>query len=392
MISVKEAQAKVIQNILPAKTATLKLCEALGYTISSDILSPIDLPPFNQSAMDGYAFRIEDLSDGNPIHIVGESSAGKGFNKKLKKGEAIRIFTGAEVPSGSDTVVMQEKVFLQDNVLLIEDEKIVSGANVRLKGSQISKDLLAIKRDSIITPSVSGFMASIGISKVEIFSKPRVSIIITGNELQRPGTNLSIGKIFESNSAFLEGALRNMGITPIKIFSVMDNESSILHTFNEAHSISDFVLFTGGISVGDYDFVGKVMETGNVENIFYKVKQRPGKPLFFGIKEGKYIFALPGKPDAVLACFYEYVYPALRKFQGHENPFLKSIFLPLSKPINKKQGLSYFLKGSTDFKTALPPEGHSCGLLNSFTEAIIYIPEEIQSLESGDRVEVHLLP
>ena len=394
MITVVEARNAVINSVKQGKKEFLSLQKSSGYILSDDITSPIDSPPFDNSAMDGFAFRYDDFLNQREIKVIGESAAGKSFSKKIKDGEAVRIFTGAEIPAGADTVVMQEKTSVSNDKLIIQDDKIFQGANIRYKGSQIKKQALALEKNSRLNPGSIGFLASIGISKVKVISKPKVAIIVTGNELQKPGTKLKTGNIYESNSVALQTALHSAGINFIKKFIVEDNKKSIRATFKNAMKHYDFILFTGGISVGDYDFVGKVMEEEKVKTIFYKVKQKPGKPLFFGTKNKNYIFGLPGNPASVLTCFYEYVIPALRKFHGYENPFLKSISVSLTKTINKKSGLTHFLKAVTDYKTATPLEGQESFIMKSFSDSncFIVVPEEVETINAGDEVEIHLLP
>ncbi len=393
MVTVIEARNAVINTVQQGKKEILSLSKSLGCILSEDIFSPIDSPPFDNSAMDGYAFRYEDFINQQEIKIIGESAAGKCFSKKIKQGEAIRIFTGAEVPVGADTVVMQEKISIVNERLIIQDEKIFLGANIRYKGSQIKKKELALKKGAQLNPGSIGFLASIGIGKVKIFSKPKVAIIVTGNELQQPGTKLKTGNIYESNSVALKTALQSAGINFIKTFIVKDNKKSIRAAFKKAMKQCDLILFTGGISVGDYDFVGTIMEEEKVKTIFYKVKQKPGKPLYFGTINKNYIFGLPGNPASVLTCFYEYVIPALRKFQGFENPFLKSISVTLTKTINKKSGLTHFMKAATDYKTATPLEGQESFIMKSFSDSncFIVVPEEVETINAGDSVEIHLL-
>ncbi|TSA51570.1 MAG: molybdopterin molybdenumtransferase MoeA [Sphingobacteriales bacterium] len=393
MVTVIEARNAVISTVQKGKKEILSLSKTTGCILAEDIISPIDSPPFDNSAMDGYAFRFDDFVNRRELKIIGESAAGKSFSKQIKQGEAVRIFTGAEIPFGADTVVMQENISIANEKLIIQVDKIFLGANIRYKGSQIKKKELALKKGAQLNPGTIGFLSSIGIGKVKVFSKPKVVIIVTGNELQQPVTKLKTGNIYESNSVALQTALQSVGINFIKKFIVKDNKKSIRATFKKAMKQFDFILFTGGISVGDYDFVGKIMEEEKVKTIFYKVKQKPGKPLFFGTKNKNYIFGLPGNPASVLTCFYEYVFPALRKFHGYENPFLKSISVSLTKTINKKSGLTHFLKAATDYKTVTPMEGQESFIMKSFSDSncFIVVPEEAERINEGDSVEIHLL-
>jgi molybdopterin molybdotransferase len=394
MISVYQAQQAIISSVTSSAECTVSLVDSLGYVIAKDIECPIDVPPFRQSGVDGYAFRFDDFKNGETIHIIGESSAGASYREQLDHNQTVRIFTGAEVPNMADTVVMQEKVTIEGDFLTIQDEKIVRGANVRPKGSHISIGEIAVTQGCVINAGTIGFLASMGIGEICVHSKPRIAIIITGNELRQSGEQLRTGQIYESNSVCLSAALHEIGITDVSIFYASDSESSIRAAFHAAVRNADILLFTGGISVGDYDFVGKVLRNENVCEVFYKVKQRPGKPLFYGVRDDKYIFGLPGNPASVLTCFYEYVLPALRTMMGYFNPFLQSLQLPLSQSLSSIKGLTFFLKATTDYVSVTPLGGQPSYMMRSFTEAncFIVVPEAIEQLDAGQIVEVHLLP
>jgi len=393
MFSVTEAQNKILEIVSAGKSESRNISNASGFVLSKNIFSPLDLPPFHQSAMDGYAVISDDFMNGKMVAIIGESSAGKKFSGKMMTGRTVRIFTGAEIPAGADAVVMQEKTSVETNILKVNDENLKPGLNIRNKGSQIKKGALALLKGTLITPAGAGFVASMGLNKVSVFKKPSVAVIVTGNELQKAGTKLSTGKIFESNAVTIESALKQSGIENIKIYFAKDDEKQTQKIFQSAFGKADFILFTGGISVGDYDFVGTALKKEKVREVFYKVKQKPGKPLFFGTKNKKYIFGLPGNPASVLTCFYEYVLPAIRKFAGHTNCFMPSLTLPLSKSIQKKKGLTHFLKARTDFKAVTALEGQESYIMRSYAEAncLICFPEEREIISAGEPVELHLL-
>lgn len=394
MISVEEAKSAILENSDLLTVQKLSIEKCFGYVLANDIFAPIHLPPFNQSAMDGYAFVFNDTFNNTPIEIIGEVAAGKEVSFRLNAGQAVRIFTGAKVPDGADCVVMQEKVLVNGTRLVINDKGLKVGSNIRETGSQINIGSLALKKGTVLTPGAVGYISGMGISSVSVFRKPRVSIIVTGSELQKPGNRLEDGQIYESNSFALLSALNSIFIEPIHIESVSDNESEVFKVIEKAIKDSDIVLLSGGISVGDYDFVGKSLGKMNVENIFYKIKQKPGKPLYFGKKEKVLIFALPGNPAAVLSCFYNYVYPSLRKIQGFSSFFLKSLKLPISSNYHKKSGLSNFLKSRIENNSVIPLEGQESYILSSFAvaDSMIYLNEESENIEKGDLVEVFLLP
>lgn len=394
MIAVEKAKELIGTNVkaLPAKL--VKLNNSSGCILAKDIVSQVNLPPFDQSAMDGYAILFSDYSEKKSIRIAGEIPAGKDFNKKLSSGSAVRIFTGAPVPKGADAVVMQEKVTVKDGYIFINDDLLNKGSNIRKAGSQISKGSVALTAKTKITPGGVGYLAAMGISTVKIIAKPVITIIVTGNELKKPGTKLSKGQIYESNSYALETALQSVGQTAKQILRIKDNEKDLVNALGKALKNSDLVLITGGISVGDYDFTGKALAKLKVKNIFYKVKQKPGKPLFFGKGRKSIVFGLPGNPAAVLSCFYEYVHPAIKLMMGFNEPFIPKMKLPIAVDCNKKVGLSVFLKGKIIDGKALPLDGQESYILSSFAVAdcLIYLAEERGNVKEGEVVEIHILP
>jgi molybdopterin molybdotransferase len=393
MISVAEAQNKILETVKCSVRIIVGIEKSSGCVISENIFSPLDLPPFDQSAMDGYAIVADDFLKKKSITITGESAAGKNYSGRIKSGQAIRIFTGAQIPPGADAVVMQEKVSVSGNEIVIADENFTLLQNIRRRGSQIRKKELALEKNTVVTPAGIGFLASMGLKTISVYRKPVVVIIVTGNELQSPGSKLLPGKIYESNALTLSSALKKEGTENIKIINVRDDETKTRRAFLTAMKSADFILFSGGISVGDYDFVGTVLKTEKVKEIFYKVKQKPGKPLYFGMKNKKYIFGLPGNPASVLTCFYEYVIPAIRKFSGYSYCFMPALRLPLSQRIQKKKGLTQFLKAITDFKTVTPLEGQESYIMRSYAEAncLVCIQENDEVLEAGKIVDVHII-
>ncbi len=394
MISVEKAIDLIKKNTkhLPAKKVTS--IDSLGKVLAKHIFSPVHLPPFDQSAMDGYAINFNDFIKFETFKVIGEVAAGKSFNKKINSGEAVRIFTGAPVPKGTNAVVMQEKTELIGNEIKINDDVLQYGSNVRKAGSQIKKNKKALTQGSIISPGGIGYIAAMGIRKVDVISSPKITVIVTGTELKKPGEKLKDGQIYESNSLALIAALKSINLNIQKIETVIDDEKEVYNSIKKAINSSDLVLITGGISVGNYDFTGNAFKKIGVKNIFYKIKQKPGKPLFYGQYKNTAIFGLPGNPAAVLSCFYEYVYPSVRIMQGRKDVFLKKTILPISKDYNKKKGLSLFLKAKIIENAVIPLEGQESYVLSSFADAdsIIFLPENSENIKKDELVEVHLLP
>jgi len=394
MISVAEAKKRIAEHAALLPAVELPLVEAGGMVLAEDIRSEIDMPPFHQSAMDGYAIRFDDLATGLPLRVAGAIPAGAYPSLPLNSGEAWRIFTGAPVPEGADTVVMQELVVAEGAHIRVEDPLLQHGGNVRPRASQTQKGEIAMPAGARLTPGAAGFLASLGVEKVRVRAKPRIALLITGNELAPPGSPLQPGQVYESNSVTLRAALQELRIEPALVFRSDDDENRITEYVRNALNTCDVVLVTGGISVGDHDFVKKALDGCGVETVFYKVKQRPGKPLFFGKKGRVLLFALPGNPASVLSCFYQYVAPALRQMTGGATPALQVQTRALAKDFTKKAGLTFFLKGRLDGEAVVPLHAQESYRMNSFAEAdcLIELEEDRTEYRAGEVVAVHILP
>jgi len=391
MIAVEQAKELVKNNVSPLETMEANVIEAQHHYLAEDIIASVSIPLFDQSAMDGYAFKFEDIK--KALSIIDEIPAGDSRTVEINNKEAVRIFTGSKVPTSCDTVVMQELIELKNGKLLIKDKGLKCGGNIRTKGNQLNKGEIALKKGTKINAGAVGFLSTLGITTIKVYQHPKVAIIATGSELVKPGNPLKEGQIYESNTVMLEAALQNIGIKS-SIFVVKDNKEATSKVIAETLKNYDLVSLSGGISVGDYDFVKEALENNGVEEVFYKIKQKPGKPLYFGKTATSSIFALPGNPAAALNCFYEYVSMAINIMVGNPQIDLPVITLPISKNYNKKTGRANFLKATTDFKTVTLLEGQGSDALQAFSLAncLIYIPEETTIINQHEMVEVHLLP
>lgn len=391
MISVSEAKALITHHIERLQPVMLSLKDASGHILAADVKAICDIPAFRQSSMDGYALRFEDKDE--PLFIRGEMAAGTAVPLHIGKGEAVRIFTGAPVPDGADTVVMQEKIALADGLLLVQDEKLSPGMNVRAQGAEVKTDALAIEKGSLLSPAAIGFLAGIGITRVLVFPMPAVAIIATGKELQQAGEKLSYGQVYESNSYALSAALRLAGIKSIELYTADDDLLILTKVLEKALLHSDLVLLTGGVSVGDYDFVIEASRLCGIEQVFHKVKQKPGKPLFFGKLQEKVIFGLPGNPSSVMNCFYNYVLPAVAQLSARKNS-VRVVKAVLQATYQKPAGLTHFLKGIYENGEALPLNAQESFRLSSFASAncLICLEEDQEKVEKGETVNILLLP
>jgi molybdopterin molybdotransferase len=393
MISVEEAKSILINNVTElTKKINVPLIDALGLRLAEDIYAPLNLPPFDQSNVDGYAVCFSS-KEKHTWKVIDEIKAGDRSILTLKEGNAVRIFTGAMVPAGSDCVIMQEKVTREGNTIQ-SSEPVKQGEHIRKTGAQIKKEELALPKGTIINPAILGFLSGLGLSTIPVYQQPKISLIITGNELQTVGSPLEIGKVYESNSFTLQAALQVMGLKVHSVVFVKDNKQSLEEVVTKSLEDTDLLLISGGISVGDYDFAHKVLTENNTITLFYKVAQKPGKPLFFGKNNNCMIFGLPGNPASALTCFYEYVYPALQIMRGRDSIFLNAVQLLVLKDIYKKKGLANYLKAEIKPDGVLPLNGQESFIMKSFADAgaFIYLPMEKEDVYAGELVEVHILP
>jgi molybdopterin molybdotransferase len=390
LVSVEQARALIAASISRRHPVMKELMHSTGLALAEDIFSPLDIPAFDQSSMDGYAIYAEDIK--RPMIVQGVMAAGHAQPEILQRNHAMRIFTGAPLPTGSDTIVMQEKVILHSSGIQITDTHIEKGTHVRKRGSEIKKGEIVLKKGTVITAPVAGLLASLGIPSVRVYPRLIIRIIATGNELQMPGQPLKEGQSFESNGFFLQAALKPFAEVPITVFYAEDNLEEIEQHLSAAVNNSDLVILTGGVSVGDFDFVRQAADRAGIHCRFHQVKQKPGKPLYFGTKENKIIFGLPGNPASVVSCFYEYVLPAIR-FMLHL-PQEELITAPLKDDFKKVKGLTQFLKACYADGEVEILEAQESYRLRSFAIAncLVALDENKLSYERGEMVTVRLLP
>jgi len=390
MISVDEAKEIMRKNVAVMPPIQLPLKDAAGYVLAENVYSKIDFPPFDQSNVDGYAIAFKDAKE--RLTISGKVAAGNNEVAALQNKHAARIFTGAPVPQNADTVVMQEKVSVVDDALIVEDAVLKQGTNFRKKGKDILQGALALNEGDFLSAGAIGYLTALGITFVKVYKKPSISIIVTGNELQQPGKELQYGQVYEANSYMLKSALHQMYFEAIEVYDAEDNLERLTAILANALHKTDVVLLCGGISVGQYDFVLKATENCGVEKLFHKIKQRPGKPLYFGRKEDKPVFGLPGNPSSVLTCFYEYVAEALA-IATNRKSFITVTKATLQNDYTKIDGLTFFLKGILNGDTVIVLDAQESYRLSSYAKAncLIKLDEERVNYKAGDTVEVHIL-
>lgn len=391
LITPSEALALTLSGIQPLGIEKLALADALGRVLVADILAPIDHPLFDQTAVDGYAFRFTDWEMGKPLLVSDHIRAGDAGERVLGSGECSRIFTGAPLPPGADTTVMQELTTRLGDQLHINDTGLRMGGNVRRAGEQIRTGVLALAQGHRLNAAAIGFLASLGIKSVDVFRQPKVNIIVTGDEFASSESDLHRGKIFESNGQMLMAALEARGIRA-EFSLCKDDPKALTEMIRLKSETCDLLILTGGVSVGDFDFSRDALEANAFEVIFHQVAQKPGKPLLYSSKNALKAFGLPGNPRAVLMCFYLYVLPLLDQMEGNQSVGLPKLSLQLASAYRRKpDGKVHFVTGQLTTEGLQIEGGQQSHMLQSFAKAelIVELPSEPESFEVGDTLKCY---
>ncbi len=389
MIAIKDAFSLLEATPISLIEKKVSLDKGLNLVLAATVFSPINMPPFRQSNMDGFAL---GLHAGLEYTIIGEIKAGDSNAIELQPGQAVKIFTGAAVPDLAQAVIPIEKVTLSGSQLFLQ-ETVAAETNVRPMGSQIFKGAIALEKGTILNPAALGFLAGLGFTTVKVYQKPSIGIVITGNELVPAGQPLPHGKVYESNALMLQTALQNEHFEEITLYQVQDDFESTKSVLENAIEANDVVLISGGISVGDYDFVGRALESLKVQTLFYKVNQKPGKPLLVGKKNHKMIFALPGNPAASLTCFYIYVKPTLRRLAGNKVSYAATVHRSLAHDYEVDNSRDQFLKAMVVGEEVTILLHQDSSMLDSFAlaNALVYLPNGTFFIAKGVKVAVYLL-
>lgn len=402
MIDVLAALEIIRQNTPKPRVEALCLDTLTGHILAENIRASYPLPIADNSAMDGFVLNAGDTKKATPdnpvrLKISGVIKAGDKKRSRLLRSNAFRIMTGAFIPLGANTVLPKELAVLEENHLIFT-APVAKGNHIRLKGEEIKKGALALPKGLPINPGTLGFLATLGKNTARVFARPRVSIIATGNELVEPGKPLLHGQIYESNSWMLRSALQDIGHKSVSIKKIKDNPSLLRRGIASALESSDILLLSGGVSVGDYDYVKEILAECGVRTLFWRVKQKPGKPLYFGRKGKTLVFGLPGNPASVFTCFYIYVYPALLQYCGFDSKGLTQISLPLASSLKGDPKRTHFLKARVleqDSKTqALVLGSQGSHMLSSLTHAqgFVMLPPSQKNWQVGDMVPFLFLP
>jgi molybdopterin molybdotransferase len=396
-LQLAEARDRIVRDIEPVQgLETLPLLAALGRVLAADVRAAVDVPSHRNSAMDGYALDGTGLpaSGTASFEVVGTSWAGRPFEGTVGPGQCVRIMTGASVPDATDTVVMQEHVRLVDGRALIEAGHRV-GQNVRPVGEDIRREQVALRAGTPLTPARLGVLASIGASEVVVRRRPRVAVFSTGDELRSVGEPLGPGQIYDSNRATLRSMLSRLEAEVIDLGVIPDTREATLDAFQSASQQADMIVTSGGVSVGDADYVTETLERhGQIG--FWKIAMKPGKPIAFGRFGPALFFGLPGNPVSVMVTFYPVVRPALQALTGLVEPDAPVLLrAACSSRLRKKPGRLEFQRGvyerDASGKYLVRSTGHQgAGVLRSMSEAncFIVLPLEHGDVEPGTEVDV----
>jgi molybdopterin molybdotransferase len=406
MRSVAEAREHILEHIRSTAAERRMLAQALGQVLAEEVLAPVDSPRFHNSAMDGYAVRWSDVSGlasgGDPVRltVAVEVAAGSTAEKELSAGYAARIMTGAPLPSGTDTVVMQEDTKRDgDTVIITRLSRARRGAHVRRRGSYFEAGGVLLPAGCPLEPGAIGLLASIGRTVVSVHRRPRVAVVATGDELiqldQRPGP----GQIYNSSPYMVAGLVERSGGIPILTEIGRDTVEDCRRRFEDALTSADLVVSLGGVSVGKYDVVREVLASLDASMGFWKVKMKPGKPLAFGVVDGRPVLGLPGNPVSTFVAFYQFVYPAIRRAQGLAGsgrlPVVRArLGAAVRSPAQRLDFQRGSLHNEPDGLTFQPVSDQTSGNLTSVVgpDGLALIPEGVAGLEAGEMVNVEVLP
>ncbi len=397
-LTLEEAVKQILAAIpKPTKSKRVKLRKSFGRVLSEDIHALSDVPNHTNSAMDGFAFNGRELdADGlSHLQVIGTAYAGKPFIGEVNPGEAVKIMTGAVMPMNTDTVVMQEYVVLEDDVMRIT-KTAKTGQNVRLAGEDIRKGSMVLKAGRRVSAADLGLLASLGYSKVSVYKKPRVAFFSNGDEIRQVGESLKIGELYDSNRHTLYAMLKNAGVKGIDLGVVGDDYKAIKKLILKGDKIADMVVTSAGASVGEADYIYDILSELGKVNI-WKIAIKPGRPLAFGELKNSTFFGLPGNPVSVMTSFATCIKPALEKLSGQATSTPIQLRAKTSSDIRKRPGRNEFQRGLA----YNDPQGELCvdvrkyqgsGVLSSMATGNCFVSLGINSsgAKSGDKVDIIL--
>ncbi|MCH8979206.1 MAG: molybdopterin molybdotransferase MoeA [Armatimonadetes bacterium] len=391
MITYDEALRTVLDScpVLGAEDVEVSAC--LGRYLSEDVLSPLSLPAFDNSAVDGYALRASDIA-ASPVTlpVVGTVFAGDDPGATIcEPGSCVRIMTGAGVPRGADSVVMQEDVEASDGSAVFHGPVGEAGQHVRPAGEEIKSGDLAFCAGARCNPAVIGALATLGLPSVRAHRVPRVGVMVTGTELAAPGEPLNPGQVYESNGVALKSALVSLGVRHVAVEMVGDDPDETAEVFRRLAEECDVVLTSGGASVGERDLVRGAFLANGVEEKFWRVSMKPGKPVFFGTTDSCLVFGLPGNPVSALVTFEVLAAPAVRKMSGSRSPEAVRESVVLAEHIRRKPGRLEFVRATTEhhdgraFATPVGAQGSHMMSGLAHADRLLIVAADADCIEAG---------
>lgn len=394
MLGFEEALGRVLAQAKTLGTEKIILEAALGRVMANPVHAQMTQPPFDGSSMDGYALSAVDLQKSLTFTRVGESQAGAGFLSKVQPGQCTRIFTGAPLPEGTDAVIMQEMAKVEGDQITFE-KSVPKGNNVRPTGQDFKVGEELIKAGTLLDPAAIALIAAGNIPEIDVYKRPNIGLMATGDELMPPGSDLKPGQIIGSNSFALTALFSPHCQQVINLGNAPDKEHLLRAKFEEAFAgPADIIVSTGGASVGDHDLVLPVLKSLGVEIDFWKIAMRPGKPIMFARHRDKLIFALPGNPVSSYVGATTFVLPAIRAISGQLEPKAQTLFLPLATPLPANGVRRYFMRceiTTLDGRTcAAPILQHDSSHLSSLVKAdgLMIVHENSDDMQAGDMIEV----
>jgi molybdopterin molybdotransferase len=395
-IEVKEAIGIILRAVEPLGVETVPLLEAQGRVLGEGLAARRDQPPWDNSAMDGYAVRWEDV-DRSPskLAVIEEIPAGALSKKKVGKGEAARIFTGAPMPEGADTVIRQEDTRAEGATVVILKSSH-AGEHVRPRGQDVKTGQPVLPSGAVMRPAMIGMAAAMGYAQATVHKRPRVAILTTGDELAEPGSPIAPNQIYNSNAYSLAAQVSEAGGEPRRLGPVKDDPKELTERLREALD-ADAVIVSGGVSVGEYDYVKDVLKSLDMETRFWGVNIRPGHPTLFGTIKNRPIFGIPGNPVSTMVTVELFVRPAVLKMAGHANLFRPVVEATLETEFANRPGRVHFVRvivNRTETGYTVKPTGiQDSGILLSMVQAqgLMILPADAKTIPAGSRVRVQLL-
>ena len=391
LITVTEARARVLRAVRPLPSEEVAIVDALGRVLAEDVVSEIDLPPFDSSAMDGFALVAGGEAE---LPVVGESSAGTPYDGVVHAGEAVRISTGAVVPEGADAVIPIERVEESGDRVRVPETK--PGANVRPTGDDVMSGDLVIPSGTTVGPAEIGMLAAVGRVSASCARRPRLAIVATGDELRPPGEPLGPGQIHDSNAVTLAAQASRAGAETVQRANAGDERAQTLEVLRAAIDAADAVCISGGVSVGPHDHVRPVLAELGVEEHLWGVRLKPGKPFWFGTRDDTLVFGLPGNPVSAMVTFQLFVLPALRALQGADPAVARSSAVlddAVKRNPNRDEAVRCALRVGPDGWHAQPTGPQGSHVISSMigAGALAMVPAGEGEIPAGERVEIELL-